>query len=271
MAWDWGNAGGGALSGAAAGTQIMPGWGTAIGGAAGGLLGGLTGGKGGGPTPPDFQALAQQQNNYQTPWASLNNGQLSLGGNTGQTLGNIQANMLRASQMDPTQARDQAIGQNLSFAMSRLQPEWAQQNQQLASSSANSGIDPGTVGYNAASQDLGARQSDMFSSAFTNALNMGNQTQQTGMAQAMQPFLQNSSLINSALQRPTAPNLLGAAGMQYGADRNSEAGQQGAKGGMMSGIGGLGGGKGGGGGGKGGGGAAPDYFNPGTFGTAGGI
>lgn len=39
--WDWGEAGGGAASGAAIGTAILPGWGTAIGAAGGGLLGGL--------------------------------------------------------------------------------------------------------------------------------------------------------------------------------------------------------------------------------------
>ena len=244
MAWDWGNAGGGAMSGAATGTAIMPGWGTAIGAVGGGLLGGLTGGKGKGSKPPDFQALAQQQNNYEAPWGSLNNGKFTLGGDTGQTLQSIQSNMLRSSQMDPTQARDQAVNQNLDFAMSRLRPEWDRQSNAFSASMANQGLDPGTQAYNTSNSLLGQNQNDAFNSAYTNALNMGNQTQQTQMAQAMQPFLQNSSLISSALQRPTAPNLLGAAELQYGANRNSDAGQQGAKGGMMSGIGGLGAGKG---------------------------
>ena len=224
----------------------------ALGGGAAGLLGGGKGGKGGGPKPPDCMALADQQNNYSTPWGSLKNGQFTLGGDSAGALQNIQANMLKASQMDPTQARDQAINQNLGFAMSRLQPQWEQERQKFASDAANSGIDPGTVGYNAGSLDLGQRQADQFGSAFTNALNMGNQTQQVGMQQAMQPFLQNASLISSALQRPTSPNLLGAAGMQYGAARNQAAGQQGAKGSLMSGVAGVGsslGGKGGKGGG----------------------
>lgn len=42
MAWSWGGAGQGMMSGAATGTQVMPGWGTVIGGVAGGVIGGLT-------------------------------------------------------------------------------------------------------------------------------------------------------------------------------------------------------------------------------------
>jgi len=46
--FDWGSAGSGALrygaSGAAIGTKILPGWGTAIGGAIGAIAGGIAGG-----------------------------------------------------------------------------------------------------------------------------------------------------------------------------------------------------------------------------------
>jgi hypothetical protein len=48
---DWGAGGKGAASGAALGTAILPGWGTAIGGAVGGLYG-LFGGGGDDPAPP---------------------------------------------------------------------------------------------------------------------------------------------------------------------------------------------------------------------------
>ncbi len=44
MGLDWGGGAQGAMSGAAAGTAIMPGWGTAIGAGAGGLLGLFSGG-----------------------------------------------------------------------------------------------------------------------------------------------------------------------------------------------------------------------------------
>ena len=48
--WDWGGAGGGAVTygatGAAIGTKILPGWGTAVGGAVGVVAGGVAGGLG---------------------------------------------------------------------------------------------------------------------------------------------------------------------------------------------------------------------------------
>lgn len=43
MAWSWENAGGGALTGAAVGTMVMPGVGTAVGAVGGGLIGGFGG------------------------------------------------------------------------------------------------------------------------------------------------------------------------------------------------------------------------------------
>lgn len=43
MAWSWENAGGGALTGAAVGTMVMPGVGTAVGAVGGGLIGGMGG------------------------------------------------------------------------------------------------------------------------------------------------------------------------------------------------------------------------------------
>lgn len=54
MAWDWGNAGSGAMSGASAGAAFGP-WGAAAGGVAGGVLGGLSGGGG------DAQKKAQKR------------------------------------------------------------------------------------------------------------------------------------------------------------------------------------------------------------------
>jgi hypothetical protein len=54
MAFKWQNSANGAASGAAMGSMIMPGWGTAIGGVAGGLMGAFGGGddEGGGYALP---------------------------------------------------------------------------------------------------------------------------------------------------------------------------------------------------------------------------
>jgi hypothetical protein len=269
---------GGAASGAMTGLAAGGPMGAAIGGGLG-LLGGKGGGggkKGGGSKPPDFMALGQPTVN--TPWSTQSTTigpdgrpvtNFGLTGDAGAALTALQGNMLRGAQMDPTKARDQAINQNLDFAMSRLRPEWERQNQSLQASSLNQGLDPGTVAYNAANQELGQRQTDAFGSAYTNALNMGNQTQMTQMAQAAQPFDLYGKLIGSSLQQPNVPGMLPPAAMAYGAQRNQQAGQQGGKDSLMRGLTGLPsalGGKGGKGGAQ-----APDYFNPGTFGTAGGI
>ena len=261
MAWDWGSAGSTGISGAGIGTSILPGVGTAIGGGLGALAGGLFGGKGKAKAP-DYNAAAEAQSmssrpNVNTPWGSQSwtkdaSGRpvsnFSLGGDAAPALQNIQANMLRSSQYDPTQARDQAVNQNLQYGMGVLQPQLNQMNQEFQSRSANTGASPQQSLLE--NKMLGDRQAGLMGNVYTNALNMGNQTQQTQMQQMDQPFNQYSSLINSSLRQPNlgqaAPNLA-AAGAQYGASKDSAAAAQGQKQGMLGGAGSLLGGKGGGG------------------------
>jgi hypothetical protein len=250
MAWDWGSARQNAASGAGVGTAIMPGIGTAIGGAAGGLLGGLTGGKGKAKAP-DFSQAAHPNSN--TPWANQSwtkdaNGRdvstMSLQGDAAPALQNIQANMLRASQYDPTKARDEAIQSNYGQATSRLDPQWQQREQAFASTAANSGIDPGTQAYNAQAGNESRAKNDAYNSAMANAVQMGNQTQATQMQQMNQPFNQYSSLIGSSMAQPNMGGGLQGSALQYGANQDQAAQTQGQKQGMMSGAGSLLGGKG---------------------------
>ena len=67
MAWDWGSAGGGAASGALMGSQVMPGWGTAIGGLLGGLGGGMMGGGGQPAEPGGWNWLQNPQYSFTEP------------------------------------------------------------------------------------------------------------------------------------------------------------------------------------------------------------
>jgi len=81
MAFDYGSAGGGAITGAQAGSTIAPGIGTAIGAVAGGLLGGFGGGKKG--TAPTWQWLQnpEYQNTrgtMESTWDYLGKGLQSL-------------------------------------------------------------------------------------------------------------------------------------------------------------------------------------------------
>ena len=149
---------------------------------------------------------------------------------------NVVAGMNSASSMDPAKARDQAVNQNLDYGMSRLNPLMAQQNNAFNASMANSGLDPGSQAYNAANQQLGVRQSDMFNTVYNTALNAGNETQRTQMAQAMQPFAQAGMMQNWLPHgNPNAP--LAAAGLQYEAGKDATSAQQGKKGSAMGGLG----------------------------------
>lgn len=235
--WNWGNAGSGAMSGAATGTAIMPGWGTAIGGAAGGLMGGLTGGKGK-TKAPDFNAAAMNQNNYSTPWATVSGNNLTLGGQGNEIFNNLQTGMNAASTMDPTKARDQAVNQNLNYGMSVLQPQLGMMDQGFRSSVANTGSTPQQQLLE--NKMLGDQKASLTGNVYTNALNMGNQTQQTQMAQQRQPFDLYNNFIGASLQRPTSPNLLGAAALQYGAGKDASSVGQANQQGLLSGIGGIG-------------------------------
>jgi len=267
MAWDWGSAGKTGISGAGIGTSILPGVGTAIGGGLGTLAGGLFGGKGKSKAP-DYNAAAEAQSmssrpNINTPWANQTwtkdaSGRpvlsTSLQGDAAPALQNIQANMLRASQYDPTQARDQAVNQNLQYGMGVLQPQLNMQNQEFGSRQANTGASPQQSLLE--NKMLGDRQAGLMGNVYTNALNMGNQTQQTQMEQMNQPFNQYSSLINSSLRTPSnlgqGTQNLNAANLGYEASRNTAADNETDKQGMLGGAGSLLGGKN-----KGGG--VPDY------------
>jgi hypothetical protein len=225
MSWDWGGATGGAASGAATGSQVLPGWGTAIGAIGGGVLGGLFGGK-------KKAAAPNFSNDYSTPWASLTGGNLTLNPTAQGALSNIQSNMLKASQYDPTQARDQAVNQNMNYGMSLLNPQFQQQNTAFNSGRINTGATPEQQLME--NTMLGQRQAGMLGNVFTNALNMGNQTQQTQMDQMNQPFNQYASLIGSSLQAPRSQ--LPAQIAQYGAQRNADAANQGAQSSLFGGI-----------------------------------
>lgn len=206
-------------------------------------MGGVTGKGGGGkkgqksPTPPNFTGLAQQQAGYSTPWANYQNQNLTLNPQAQQAMGNIQQNMIGASQMDPTQARNQAIQGNIAYGQQLLAPQFQQQNQALQSGIANQGMSPQQ--QQLASTLLGNQQGGQLGGVLNTALNQGTAAQYAQMAQANQPFQQYNELINASLQRPTQPNLLGAGALQYNAAQQQAAQQNQGKNSLLGGLGGL--------------------------------
>jgi hypothetical protein len=71
------------------------------------------------------------------------------------------------------QARDQAITAAYGQATSRLNPQWEQRGQQMASTLANQGLDPNSQAYRNAMQSFGQQQNDAYGSAMNSAIGMG--------------------------------------------------------------------------------------------------
>lgn len=132
--------------------------------------------------------------------------------------------MQSAASMDPSQARDQAVNQNLEFGMSRLDPVLKNQTQAFGQQMANSGLDPGTEAYDNANRAMGIKQSDAFNSMYTNALNQGSEAQRTNILQQMVPFQQESQLANVTNQHPymgEGPDYMASTKGVYDAQKNN--------------------------------------------------
>jgi hypothetical protein len=171
--------------------------------------------KGSGKTEiPDYGRAAMQTSkgtrpNWSGPtggqeWTYDANGQPTMKVTTPNqgTFDALGQSMQQAASMDPSQARDQAVNQNLDFGMSRLQPLLQQQNQAFTGQMANSGLQAGTEAYDNANRALGVKQSDAFNSMYTNALNQGSEAQRTNILQQMVPFQQESQLANATNSHP---------------------------------------------------------------------
>jgi len=190
----------------------------------------MGGSKKGGQTPvPNYQGAATATSLSSRPnWSSAFGGQSwQIDPNTGQatmsvstpqalqgTIGNLQGNMNAASRLDPTQARNQAIQSNYNQAASRLDPQWGQAQQQFQSQMANMGGSDNPMAGAQAGANFNRAQNDAYQGAMNNAIQLGNQTQQTQMAQSELPFQQYGQLQNSVYANPymgQPANYLGAA------------------------------------------------------------
>lgn len=212
MATDWGAVGGGAASGAATGTMILPGWGTAIGAGLGAGLGWLgqrdAGKKKEGVQVPHFQpqydqytALSHQADRRGAPLAKMNgffrDEQIGL------------TNMLRG------QANGQGPGQQLVAAHAQAQADQAHRQQLSAAQSARPGM--GAAAAFHAAQAGGQAQSAVGQQrvmgglqAQLNAIGqLGNVTAQgRGMDDNMKQFNAGQHLQNRTMNDARALELL---------------------------------------------------------------
>lgn len=189
--------------------------------------------------PPNFQQQAEMSSRSTRPnWSGPTGGQtwsydpythmptMNFSTPFQGTFDALKGSTEKAASMDPSQAFNQAVNTNLGWGMSRLEPMFNQQNQSFNSQMANSGIAPGMEAFGNANTQLGNKQADMFGTMFKDALNAGNETQRTQIAQSMAPFQQLGALTNSVYAHPymgQGADYLGSAKSQYTASERENA------------------------------------------------
>jgi len=224
-------------------------------GSIGGMFGG--GGKGGSTKPPDFaNAAAMTSLSSRPDWQGPMGGQSwQIDPKTGKatmqvnsafqpTYNALQGATQQAANLDPTQARNQAIQSNYNQAASRLDPQWGQNQQQFQSQMANMGGSDNPMAGAQAAGNFNRAQNDAYQSAMNNAIQMGNQTQQVQQAQQMLPFQQLGALQgaqSSSMNVPMgqAADYSKAAENQYTAQRAQAAQQGSGKGNLLGMAGGI--------------------------------
>lgn len=147
-------------------------------------------------------------------------------------------------------ARDQAITGAYGQATSRLDPQWAQREQQQKSDLAAQGLDPGSEAYQHTMGDFSRNRNDAYSSAMNGAIGQGTQAgsalfnQQVAAYQLPLQQLQGMSGLTGQAQfdkaglAQIAPWLQAIMGFgQYGTDKAKAINA--ASGSFMSGLGGA--------------------------------
>jgi len=146
-----------------------------------------------------------------------------------QDLANQSISNLSASQQNPLYGINP--GETYSNAiMRRLQPQMAQQKEQMDAQLANQGIVPGTQAYDNAMRTFNQQQNDLLTSAQIQGMNTGLQAQQLQGQQAGQiKNLTTPNYINAPQQATvTSPDYMGALQTQTNANiaaQNAQLGQ----------------------------------------------
>jgi len=154
----------------------------------------------------------------------------------------------QGSSLDPGQARDQAIQAAYGQATSRLDPQWAQREDQTRTRLANQGLTPGSAAYDAALQSEGQGRNDAYAQAMYGAqTGAGNAAFQQGLNANMQPYQQLQALQGLTQQnnfqtagQAQTPQLLNALAQAYGGQMQQYGIEQAGKNSQLSGLAGLG-------------------------------
>ena len=214
------------------------------------MAGAFGGNKGGTPDAPDFSKLAMV--NQSNPlggstWQTGPDGQIStssqFGGQAGQTFQGLLGGMNKAAGMDPAAAGQNAFDKTMGSYASVLDPRWDANAEKVQTGLANSGLDPGTEAYGNASREFGNQRNQAYNSAIAGAVQGGQAEQAQARANAMQPYMKDSLLVNQMggmmnmlpHNDPSAP--FKAGGAQYSAAKDRSSANQAKKGSTLGGIG----------------------------------
>lgn len=203
------------------------------------LGGGGGGGKKGAAKAPDFMGLANTPTS--NPYGSVSTGpngrSFQFTGQAADVNRALMENMAKSAGMDPSQAGAQAQKTVMDFQQSRLDPMWQGREQAAQTGLANQGLEPGSEAYANASRAFGQQRNDAYSQAMSQAVGLGQAEQAQARQNQMMPYAQASSLMGLGQQQPDTSKLLGAAGMQYGANQDQQSAANNKKGSSMSGLG----------------------------------
>lgn len=174
------------------------------------------------------------------------------------SLGQVQQNLAKPFDTSTLPAQMINAGQTAQDAiMSRLEPAFQRQQQQLDAQLANQGISRGTDAYRTAQTDQSQKLNDAYIQAALQGINVGNQARQQALNEQLtlrnEPLnalnalrsgsqVQNPSFINPAQQGlAQTPDLLGAAQSQYSANLGAANAANAASSNFIGGLMGLGG------------------------------
>lgn len=229
------------------------------------------------PQSPDYQGAAQQtgdasKSNVNQQTAANRPNQTNALGSQSQWSQDASGNWTQSSSLAPglqsgannlegqianqgplgngEDARNQAITGAYNQATSRLDPRFAQADEQLSSKLANQGLDPNSQAYRNAMLQQSQSKNDAYGSAMNSAIGQGTAAQQATFNENLQaqnaPYQQLQGLLGlggqsgfNAAGQAQAPNYLGAAlGQgQYNMDAWQASNQANAD--LWGGIGGL--------------------------------
>lgn len=179
------------------------------------------------PAPPNYQQVAEQQTQANRPnqtnafggqvrWEQGPNGQWTqtqgfgglLGGASSALQGQAAAALGQPADFSQfnvgtgDEARQQAVDAAYQQAASRLDPQWAQREEQMRTQLLNQGLDPSSEAYQNAMGNLGRERNDAYSGAMNSAIGQGTAAGESAFRQNLMSAQANLANLLRGRQLP---------------------------------------------------------------------